>query len=398
MSKTPGEGSSPAERGLLEGLLHYFDVVLGYKVFIVSAGLLASLLILAFSWVSIRLPPQRSPLPNYYASRAVLLLQPTEGAYLSRALLGSEGAGYEMGQVALRVLHSFSLLDRLAEELNVRGKYQVAKRTSQRRAILSRTSSYYDEKTAALIIQYTDIDPAYAQAAVNRMVDLLDELLITENNRSKATRTTVLQQKLAEVSVRIKELEEIVMKFQKDHDVVTAEQLGTFETRLIADLRSQLVLKDLEIKNYSEQANIVDPVLKGLTTERKNILSLIQQIEQGTTDLGTVGTPIKDLPELAQEFSHLYMELNQQRAIYNSLSEQYELQKLSGDTGSAFQVLERAEASEEKTGPNRGQICVVTVLLTVLASVVLALAHNGLRGARTRMRRLSSGGRTSVAH
>ena len=105
--------------------------------------------------------------------------------------------------------------------------------------------------------------------------------------------------------------------------------------------------------------------LKG---ERDNIAELITQNESSFAGL--------DLPALSLEFSRLRMALDIQTRIFESISEQYEITKLSLESQPVFQILELAEVPDEKARPSRGKLCMITVIIALMGSIMLAFLLN----------------------
>jgi uncharacterized protein involved in exopolysaccharide biosynthesis len=164
----------------------------------------------------------------------------------------------------------------------------------------------------------------------------------------------------------------------------------------MARLRSQLILKEMEIKTYSDFARIDDPVIKRLRAERQNLSSLISEMETGFDSYEEVLPSQQDLPKLALEFSHLKRDLLIQSKIYEILTQQYELAKLNVEGEEpVFQVLELAEAPDLKSGPSRSIIVIVTTFAAFFFSVILAFVMNAWRNIRNdpeRMKKLRGEG------
>ena len=175
--------------------------------------------------------------------------------------------------------------------------------------------------------------------------------------------------------MEIADLENDIQEFQRRYGVLTMEELAVAQSQVLADLRSQLVLKEMEIKNYTRFSKIEDPELLRLRSERDNIQEVIEQNERGFAGL--------DLPSLSLEFARLRMALDIQTRIFKSLSEQYEIVKLTLESEPIFQILELAEAPDEKTGPSRSKICMVTVVVAFLAGVVLAFILHSIQQLRS---------------
>jgi tyrosine-protein kinase Etk/Wzc len=98
-----------------------------------------------------------------------------------------------------------------------------------------------------------------------------------------------------------------------------------------------------------------------------------------------------DLPSLSLDFARMRMALDIQTRIFESLSEQYEITKLTLESEPVFQILEFAEAPEEKTSPSRSKICMAITAGAFIFSVILALilhATGRLRSDPSRLRRM----------
>ena len=373
-----------AERTLLEGFIYYYSILLKYKWLIIIITAFAAVGVVAFSIVTLILPPEKSPLPNKYRAQSVLLIQEEQGAgglssivaALGTSIPGGSGS-MDYGEIALMILQSRIILDSLVEEFDIIRKYKIEKsiRTSSRKALLDRTEFNYQRSTGALTISYEAIDPVFARDMVNRMVELLDEWFRYKGGTRKLKEKDLLEKKIGEISVDISRLESEIQSFHKKYGLLTVEELAGSQATLMADLRSQLVLRELEIKNYSLFSKIEDPELIRMKAERDNILELIEQNERAFSQM--------DLPALALEFARLTMALDIQRRIYVSLSEQYEIIKLSLESEPVFQILELAEVPDEKSSPQRSKICIITVLIAFAGSIMLAFFLNALNKLKT---------------
>ena len=386
---------STSERTLLETAIFYGSVLLRYKWLIVGITAAAAILVLVFSIVTLVLPPEKSPLPNRYGAQATLIVQEgqTGGldsvvAALGLTLPEQAGGAYgslDYGQLALMVLNSRIILDPLVEEFDIINRYEITEnvRTASRNAILYRAEFNYTRTTGVLTISYESIDPIYSRDMVNRMVELLNEWFLTRGGTTKQKQKDLLEKKLAEVSTEIAELETKIQDFQRRYGVLTVEELADAQSAVMSDLRAQLVLKEMEIKNYTQFSRIEDPELLRLKSERDNIQELIQQNEGRFGGL--------DLPSLSLDFARMRTALDIQSRIFESLSEQYEITKLTLESEPVFQILELAEAPEEKTSPSRSKICMAVTAVAFIFSVILALvlhAIGKLRSDPSRLRRI----------
>ena len=125
----------------------------------------------------------------------------------------------------------------------------------------------------------------------------------------------------------------------------TLGTLSISQVTMLAQLRSQLILKEVEINTCSEFAAANDAVLRRLRSERHNLQQLIGEKEQGFSAFsGGMPTP-RELPELALKFARLGRDLRVPGEIFCILTQQYEIAKLDLEGQEPiFQVLELAEA------------------------------------------------------
>jgi uncharacterized protein involved in exopolysaccharide biosynthesis len=373
-----------AERTLLEGILHYSTILLKYKWLIFFICVLAAAIVVLYSLLTIVLPPKYSPLPNKYTAQAVLLVQGTPAGSLDSVIAslglalpeqpGSPATAPDYGQIALMVLNSKIIVDQLVEEFDIVRRYKIKEgdRTSARNAVLKGAEFNYTKTSGVLTVSYEAIDPIYARDMVNRMVELLNDWFVSKGGTSKLKQKNMLEQKIAEVSADIAKLESQIRDFQKQYGVLTVEELAASQSKVLADLRAQQVIKEMEIRNYTQFTKIEDSHLMRLRAENENIKSLISQNERQFAGL--------DLPTLSLQFARLKMALDIQTRIFESMSEQYEVTKLTLESEPVFQILDLAEVPDRKSGPHRSTLCLVTVLIAVFGSVLLAFLLNVVKG------------------
>ena len=385
-------------------LLSLFGVLFRYKLFIIITTFISALGVVAFSILSLRLPPEKSPLPNKYRPEALILVQDQQQGGVS-SMLSSSGLGTlaglagvspgsSYGELAVKLLKSKSILDKIVEEYKIVEKYKIKEhlKAASRQVILNNSRFEYDNKTKTITISFEDIDPVFAANVVNRLVELLDQRFATIGGNRNLTQKNLLESKLTDVSTEMARLEASIQDFQLKHGVLSIEELAKEQITMLAGLRSQLILKEVEIKTYSDLSRIQDPVIKRLKSERDNLLKLLREVESGFSSYEDIMPAQKDLPELALEFAHLKRDLFVQEKIYEILTQQYELTKLSIEGEEPiFQILELAEVPDRKSGPSRSIICIVTVFAAFFLSIITAFILNAVKNIKNdpeKMKRL----------
>jgi tyrosine-protein kinase Etk/Wzc len=390
----------PTERGFIDSIPRYLTILRAYKWLIIAVTVGVTLLTLGYCILSIRLPPGESPLPNIYRAQAVLLIQQQQSSDLTASIMTALGAqqattgstGFETSALVLRVLVSRSILDKMVSDFDLSNKWHIttSARGRTRDALHARIQSSYEASTGAITISFVDADPVFARDIVNHLVSLLGDWFSQNSGTAKIKQLQLLEQKVTEVKTTITGLESQLKQLQNRYGVLNAQDLSASQSSYLADLRSQLILKEIEIKNYSSFSLVDDARLQQLNDERQNILDLINQVQSAapgvSTDSPTSPAGTNTVADVALQFTRLSNELDIQRRIYNLLSPQYEAAKLTKESEPVFQVLELAEVPDVKVGPARSRIVAGAFIGALFASVAASLLLNSLRGAWKRSR------------
>ncbi len=391
------------------GIIRYVALLWQFRWFVIIPTAVAGLATVAFAVISIVLPPDVSPLPNRYRSEATILMNTPEvtgSAVLSSVFsafnlsdnLGIGGStGIDYGVLALEVLRSPVILDQLAAEFDVAERFEIEEVvvSRSREVLLEMARVSLNRETGILRVSYESIDPVFAQALTTRTVELLNEWFRSTGSAAQSRQLSFLEAKVAEVSETIGRLEAEVQSFQSEHGIVSVQGVAETQERMLADLRTRLVLKEMEIKNYQQFSTIEDPTLARLRSERNNLRSVIEEIERGETSLyGEAAPDGKSLAQLSQEFAEISTQLRIQRSLYESLLERYELARVAQEQAALFQVIQAAEIPDQKSGPRRSRLVIQNTLVVFLLSVVGVALYDAIRrviGDRERIRKIVAG-------
>ncbi len=371
---------------------------------------------LAYALGSLLLPPDKSYLPNVYTPKATMLITSGTSSSLS-SLLSSSGlsgvasmAGVSAGgnpnqQLAKVLATSNTTLDRLNDKFNFSEHYMMKdpKVGEIRKAISNSLQATIDEKSNIFTISFTDKDPAFAKQVVDETVNILSGRFAELSGSRAIQQKVLLEKRLADVEAAINDLEAQVKEFQKKYGVVQVEALATEQITILARLRSELILKEMEIENYKKVARINDPMLTQLNNERDALLAKIKEIETGSGSGSKVMPSQQQLPTIAFEYAKLERDLAVQAELFKILTQQYEVAKFNAaGQEPVFQILEMAEVPDMKSGPSRSMICIVATLAAFFVSILLAFASESISKIRrdpeavARFRAISKGEKPGI--
>ncbi|HEQ71866.1 MAG TPA: hypothetical protein ENN69_05200, partial [Spirochaetia bacterium] len=384
--------NSKPEEGI--DLLHIAIVLLKHRKFILIFTASAAALILLFAFVTAVVPPQFSMLPDVYRAYAVISINQRAYSDVLSSIF-SPGASQELtmdmtptflsfsyGEYIIRLIQTKSILNKIGEEFDIAERYgSGGERTGRmRKALLKHLYLDYDEKTMTVTISFEDYDSVFSQKVTNRFVELLDERILELKENRSTYQKDLLEKKLVEVKDQLGDLEDRMKQLQAKYGVLRSQELSEEKLTVLANLRSQLILKEMEIRTYENSATIEDPTLRRLRAERNNLQRLINELEKGSSRLQDQLPSQKLLPEIVLEFAHLERDLKIQEKIYEILLQEFQITKIKlslvGEEP-LFQLLEDADVPDTKYGPNRSLLCLsVTVVAFGIACVLVLLYHS----------------------
>ena len=318
----PNEDINNQEKDDEISLIDLFAVLLRRKWLIIIITMLAAIGVVLYSVISLKLPPEKSYLPNTYTVTANMLIKDNNGsssANLSGAagaaasLMGINlsGGGSSTSSLVLYLTSSNPFYDAIAEKFDLYTKYKFEKSpvANTRQALQKVISTNFDTNSGVFSISFKDIDPQFGVEVINFSVDWLSN-------------------KLEELGV--------------DNNIITKENL---EKNL--DISWNQILKLTK-----EISDLQDKVAQGRVVWTKDFT-----IEQNRIEL----------------------ELSAQKSVYTQLKSQLELLKVQMQTETPqFQILERPSVPDMKSGPSRGKLCIIVTFAAFFVSIFLAFLLNAI--------------------
>ena len=388
MSEIPGNDDKENFNYEEKGFIDVVAVIWKRKFFVIGITAFAMIAVLAYAIISLFLPPEKSYLPNVYTPKATMIIQNSASSGGLSAALASSGlsnlaglagvgiSGSVNGALASVIATSNSTLDSLDREFLFSKKLS----NSNKKTLVSETRDIikkkllvkFDTKTNIFAVSFTDIDPKLAKEVVDETVHILEARFASLSGDKSLQQKALLEKKLADVDSAVSELEEKVKAFQTKYGVVEVEALATEQITVLARLRSELILKEIEISNYEKISLISDPAMIQLKNERDGLLAKIKEIETGKGTGSRIMPSQNELPGIAFEYTKLERDLLVQTELFKLLTQQYELAKLNvAGQEPVFQILEMAEIPDKKSGPSRGIICIAVTMAGFFISIFI---------------------------
>jgi tyrosine-protein kinase Etk/Wzc len=368
-------------------LLDLIGVLFKHKLLIILITTIAMLGVLTYSIISLKLPPEISPLPNLYKPVSTVRINESSSSSGLSSMLDSSGLGSLAGLVgvstaggasesafAIKLATSKTITDQISKEFDLKNVYKLDDSkfpiTDLRKQIQKSLSVEEDSDSGTISISYEDIDRDLATKIVNRVVDILEQRYAELDQTSNTSQRLILEEKISDVEQEISLLQQKILNFQNKYDILDAQTIAEVIGTKLVTLRTSLVEKDAAIATYQAKSRIEDPALLKLKDEKKALENALWALEHGTIQ----GIPaIRDLPLIVMEYEELTRSLEVQVTVYKTLVQQSEILKLQdGGTGPKFQIIEYAEVPEMKSGPSRGKLSIIVTFAAFFLSIFIA--------------------------
>jgi len=304
-------------------LIDLFSVLVRYRWLIIALTAISAAGVVCFCIVSLLLPPDKSPLPDEYTPKALMLINDSSSgdsisSMISSSKLGSlagmaglsASAGPSYSSLAGYLAGTDTFFDALTDKFDLVRHYKIKEfpRTSCRNILKHKLSAGYDQESGIFTIKFTDSDPGFAQSVVNFAVSYLE---------------------------------------QRFFDFGVDKNL-------------------LKKKNLEDSIESTYNAIVGL---QKKIGNLEKSVSSG----GIPGS----VPSIMLDTSIYKLELSAQQNVYTQLKTQLEMTKIQMESETpVFQVIERAEIPERKSGPSRSSVCIIVIFAAFFMSVFMAFMFN----------------------
>ncbi len=306
-------------------LIDLFAVLLKYKKMILAITIIAMVGIVVLSIISLKLPPEKSFLPNKYTPSADMLINDSSSSSSSlTAALSSSGLGSLAGlagvstgssnsSLAEYLATSNSFLDYITDTFDLIKKWKIEEhpRAMSRQMLKKVLTADYDTDSGVFTISFTDTDTEFAMKVVNSSVDYIDKMF---------------------------------------------DKLGVDQNK---------------IKKENLEKNIA--------TSYNEILKLSDETKKLESSVST-GRSAWTMPTIAAGTTKIQMDLAAQKEVYTQLKTQYELLKVQmASETPVFQIIQRPEIPDMKSEPSRGKLCIIVTFAAFFIAVFIAFARNAMQ-------------------
>lgn len=324
-------------------------------------------------------------MPNVYTATA-RILPPQQSQSATMAMLGQLaglGAGLTLpglknpSDLYIGMLRSRTIADRVIERFSLKVVYGAETAVETRQA-LAAVTSVSTGKDGIIKIEVEDEDPDRAAAIANAYTEELDTLNGSLAITEAAQRRLFFERQLQQAKRDLAGAEIELKKTQEKTGLIKLDEQGRAIIEGIAQLRAQVVAKEVQIVAMRSFATEQHPELARAQQELSGLRAQLRKMERAQlAGDGDILVPADQVPQAGLEYLRSLREVKYQEALFELVAKQYEFARLDESReASLIQVLDRAIAPDSKSGPKRGLIVVLTgVVLGLLCAFWAFLRH-----------------------
>ncbi len=344
------------------------------------ASLLIALLIPArYQSTTQLMPPDQSG--NMGALAALLSSKGGEGmAGLTEDLFGLKTSG----DLFVGVLGSRTVQDDLIRKFDLRRVYGTRSWEAARKILAKRTDVTSNRKSGIITIQVTDRSPRRAAALAQEYTAELDNVVTNLNTSSAHRERVFLEGRLAEVKKDLESAEKAFSDFASKNTAVNIPDQTRAMIGAAADLEGKLMAAQSEVESLKQvytDSNVRVRQSQARVDELRRQLGKIGGKPGGESapnggDLESTYPAIRQLPVLGVTYADLYRGTKVEEAVFESLTQQYELAKVEeAKETPSVKVLDPAEIPEKRSFPPRLLIMTLGAALAFAVGVAFVFGR-----------------------
>ena len=314
-------------------------------------------------------------LTNVYTAKATLLPPQKESAGGASALLASMGGGLSglasglggPAELYLEILKSRSVADAVIKRLDLTKEFKT-KLVDKTRTRLLEVVKFQAAKTGIISITADYKDPVKAALFANTFVDELQNKSTQLNITKAGTERNFLEKRIAVVKQDLKAAEDDMKSFQEKNKTIKADSQAAVAIESIAKLKAELVTNEVRLAALRNSMTDESADVKTLLTVVAKLKSQLNSMS-GSGDGGVIPT-VGNAPSIGVEYVRRLRELKTQEALFEQLTKQLELAKISeARDSSSLQVLDEAVVPLRKSKPKRALIVILATVTAFFCSI-----------------------------
>src|SRR5262249_15748077 len=295
-------------------------------------------------------------------------------------LLGMKSSG----ALFIGILRSRTVEDRLIQRFDLKKIYWTNLDETARRKLEDNTAISEDRKSGILTITITDGDPSRAAAMAKAFVEELDRLVAQVSTSSARREREFLEERLKTVQVDLEAAEKEFSQFASKNGTIDIKEQGKAMVEAAATLEGQLIAAKSEVEGLKQIYTDNNVRVRATQARIAELQSQLNKVggkgesasSANSADADRLYPSLRKLPLLGVTFADLYRRTKVQEAVYEALTQQYELAKVQeAKETPSVKVLDEAHVPERKSFPPRLTIMFLCTFLAFATATVFTFGQ-----------------------
>jgi len=358
-------------------LLDYLIIILKHKEFIIKTTLVAMVVVAV---ISLFIPP------TYLAETKIL---PPQGGNSSMSSIMASQMGISASVLGVKstndlymaLVKTRGVADYVIDKHDLMSEYKNKSREGTRRILAANLVVQDDKKSGLITIGFQYQKPGKAAEIANAYIEGLqsinNSLAVTEAGQ----RRLFFEEQLKNAKENLIKSEENLKYFQQRTGTIKIDDEAKAVISTVAEMRANISAKEVQLRVMRSYATTENPDLQRLQDETLALKEELRKMESknrpGDDSVPTVGK----MSSLGTEYIRRMREYRYNEALYEILMKQLEAAKLDESKDAALvQIVERAEAPEDRIKPQRRKMVSNTGIIVLILSVISVFLASYYRG------------------
>lgn len=294
--------------------------------------------------------------------------------------LAGIGTGGTTVDTVLSMLKSRSAKDKIIEQFDLMNRFEEDVREDVYLKLDSLVQISSEKKSGLITIEVDDEDPVVAAEMANAYYQVLRDLMTRVAVTEAQQRRVFFEKQFVQAKEDLGSAEIALKETQERTGLVELKSQAEVTIGAVATVRAEIAQREVQLSAMRTFATADNADYRRVVAEINGLRAELKKLDKGSSggDSGLVSAG--SLPELGLEYVRALREVKYQEAVFEIMAKQFELAKIDeAKDGGDVQQLDIAVAPETKSKPRRALIVMLTVLVTGLLAVVLALLRGVMR-------------------
>jgi uncharacterized protein involved in exopolysaccharide biosynthesis len=337
--------------------------------------------------------------PQTYTAAAILM-PPERAEGMSFTELLGKSAGFDLGglaenstsEVLIAILRSRRLSDSLIDRLGLLKRYdlgredrQIAMQTLQTSLDISADrhgiiTINFDAETGWLSSSQEQRQTAeFAASVANAAHEVLDNLS-REMSVSSARLSREFIGRMRGIKRReLDSVQQEYLRFQESNKAIALDKQVEASVTALAEIQSQIQLKDLELQTALNELNPNTPRVESLQSQLARLRQQKTLLESGRAGSAPFAINMASVPELTRQYANLKLDLEVATEVYTFLEAQYHREQVQEARDlPTVTVLDRAVAPKLRSAPRRAVAVLIAAIVLLVIAVLGAFIVDGV--------------------